>query len=188
MWRFDYYLTWYLRSHAQVLGNWLRWHVDPDAPKRAKAPKQVTPIASTQPHVATEPRPSCPVTPSSSSTHVTPSSLSNILPFSDIAAMLKVFHSKPRRPRIQHFYSHFHWEERIAAVYAELVAASPNTTAAPIQTVTMAIDRCWEAESDDFKQELKEKMDKLFSEQLHDWDTLVNATDGMAVSPEERGR
>lgn len=106
----------------------------------------------------------------------------------DVAAMLKVFHAKPRRPRIQHWYSHRHWASRIAPTYEELVAASPDTSDAPIKVVTLAIDRCWAAESEEFKAALQEEMNKLFTDQLHDWDTLVNATDGIEIDPGERTR
>jgi hypothetical protein len=150
-----------------------------------------------------EPQPTEPFTPiisgSSSTSIICPqlrTGTLNLEPFSpiaptlpsDIKAMLKLFHSKPRRPCIQQLYSHFHWDERIAPTYDALVAALPDSSDATIQTVTLAIDRCWAAEPEEFKAALKEKMDKLFAEQMHNWDSLANATDGIAIGPEERAR
>jgi hypothetical protein len=107
----------------------------------------------------------------------------------DLSAMLKLFHSKPRKPQIQHWYSHCHWDERIAPTYRTIVANAPShSTDSNIKLVAPAIEQCWAAEPQDFKTALKEEVDALYAGQLRDWDTLANAADGIGIDPKERAR
>jgi hypothetical protein len=101
--------------------------------------------------------------------------------------MLKLFQAKPRKPRIEQFYSHLYWDERIAPVFQEQLAQA-RARGASIATVASVTSKCWKAESDEFKAEVEATMAKLYAGQLRDWDDLVNKHDGVAIDPKERAQ
>jgi hypothetical protein len=99
--------------------------------------------------------------------------------------MLKLWHTKPRKPQLRQWYSHKRWDEDIEPTYRRLVAKSDGTIP-PIKFIGMAIDQCWAAKTDEYKAELQKELQDLYEGQLHVWDKLVNATNGIAIDSKER--
>jgi hypothetical protein len=101
--------------------------------------------------------------------------------------MLKLWHAKPRKPQPRQWYSHKRWDNDIEPTYRRLLAESDGTVPA-IKFVGMAIDQCWAAETNEYKAELQKELQDLYEGQLHDWDELSNAVDGIAIDAKERSR
>jgi hypothetical protein len=102
-------------------------------------------------------------------------------PINDKPAMLKALHKKPRYPRVKQYYSHIFWDE-IEPMYHQ----TRQQGEASIKAVNRAIDLCWEAETQEFKDKLEKELHESYGAQLRDWDSVVNNMDRIAIEPEER--
>jgi hypothetical protein len=149
----------------QCLTNWFRWR----APKKARKLR----VQSNRDELISSDNPAANSAGAQSNT---------------IPAMLKAFVGKPRHARPKELYAHLYWNTRIDSTYQKEAAKSRKRNEPLIKAVTKAVDTCWEEESEEFKEELKVELERLYKEQLCEWDGLVSKVDGIAIDPKERRR